>query len=445
MTVRVSMTVNGKAVTGEVEERTLLVEFIRNNLRLTGTHVGCDTAQCGACTDPHERPRGEELQHARDAGRGRATLLTIEGVAKPDGTLHPMQEAFREHHGLQCGFCTPGMVMSAIDLAEGPPEARRAGRSARSSTATSAAAPAITTSSRPSRPLAAEGREEAHHGRTNYIGHRSSAARTTASSPAPASTPTTSTLPGQTLRRTSCARRTRTRRSSRSARTRRSRRPGVVAIFTGEDIADAKIGGLPCGWLITDVNGQPMKEPPHPVPRAGQGALRRRPRRRGHRRDARRRRRTPRSWSRSTTRCCPRWSTPPTRASKGAPALHDIAPDNTCYVWGLGDKAAVDKAFAGAAHVTTLEFVNNRLIPNAIEPRAAIALVQPRRRQLHAVRREPEPARRAAADDRVRARACPSTRCASSRPTSAAASARRSTSTPRTWWSPGRRSRSTGR
>jgi len=115
MTVRVSMTVNGKAATAEVEERTLLVEFIRNNLRLTGTHVGCDTAQCGACTI-HMNGRAVKSCNLLAMQAEGAQLVTIEGIAKADGTLHPMQEAFREHHGLQCGFCTPGMIMSAIDL-----------------------------------------------------------------------------------------------------------------------------------------------------------------------------------------------------------------------------------------------------------------------------------------------------------------------------------------
>jgi carbon-monoxide dehydrogenase small subunit len=109
------MTVNGKAVSGDVEERTLLVEFIRNNLRLTGTHVGCDTAQCGACTI-HMNGRAVKSCNILAMQAEGAQLTTIEGVAKADGTLHPMQEAFREHHALQCGFCTPGMIMSAIDM-----------------------------------------------------------------------------------------------------------------------------------------------------------------------------------------------------------------------------------------------------------------------------------------------------------------------------------------
>jgi len=115
MTVKVSLTVNGKPASAEVEERTLLVNFIRDTLRLTGTHVGCDTAQCGACTI-HMNGRAVKSCNMLAMQAEGADLVTIEGIAKPDGTLHPMQEAFRQHHGLQCGFCTPGMVMSAIDL-----------------------------------------------------------------------------------------------------------------------------------------------------------------------------------------------------------------------------------------------------------------------------------------------------------------------------------------
>ena len=115
MSVKVSMKVNGKPASAELEARTLLVTFIRENLRLTGTHVGCDTAQCGACTI-HMNGRAVKSCNMLAMQAEGANLLTIEGVAKPDGTLHPMQESFREHHGLQCGFCTPGMIMSAIDL-----------------------------------------------------------------------------------------------------------------------------------------------------------------------------------------------------------------------------------------------------------------------------------------------------------------------------------------
>jgi carbon-monoxide dehydrogenase small subunit len=121
MTVKVSLTINGKPASAEVEERTLLVNFIRDTLRLTGTHVGCDTAQCGACTI-HMNGRAVKSCNMLAMQAEGAELLTIEGVAKADGTLHPMQEAFRQHHGLQCGFCTPGMVMSAIDLVKNFPD-----------------------------------------------------------------------------------------------------------------------------------------------------------------------------------------------------------------------------------------------------------------------------------------------------------------------------------
>jgi carbon-monoxide dehydrogenase large subunit len=148
--------------------------------------------------------------------------------------------------------------------------------------------------------------------------------------------------------------------------------PGVLAVYTGEDLAAAKVGGLPCGWLITGTDGQPMKEPPHPPLAQGkvryvgdhvaiviaesQSAAR----------DAA-------DLVQVDYEPLPAVVDASKATQKGAPALHDIAPDNKCYTWALGDKAAVDAAFAKAAHVTKLEFVNNRLIPNAIEPRAANA------------------------------------------------------------------------
>jgi carbon-monoxide dehydrogenase small subunit len=114
------MTVNGKAVTGDVETRTLLVEFLREQLRLTGTHVGCDTSQCGACVVLVNGDSVKSCTLLAVQAEG-SKVVTIEGLAAPDGTLHPMQEAFREHHALQCGFCTPGMVMSAVDLLQKNP------------------------------------------------------------------------------------------------------------------------------------------------------------------------------------------------------------------------------------------------------------------------------------------------------------------------------------
>ena len=111
---KVSMTVNGKAVSGDVEPRTLLVEFLRNQLGLTGTHVGCDTSQCGCCVVHVDGSSVKSCTMLAVSAEG-GDVLTIEGLAK-GGQLHPVQEAFREHHGLQCGFCTPGMIMSAVDL-----------------------------------------------------------------------------------------------------------------------------------------------------------------------------------------------------------------------------------------------------------------------------------------------------------------------------------------
>src|SRR4051812_30710812 len=146
--------------------------------------------------------------------------------------------------------------------------------------------------------------------------------------------------------------------------------PGVLAVYTGADLAAAKVGGLPCGWLITDVKGQPMKEPPYPP--LAQGKVRHVGERvavviaetAAQARDAA---------ELVEVDYQPLPAVVSAAKAKNGPALHEVAPDNTCYVWAIGDKGAVDAAFAKAAHVTKLDFVNNRLIPNAIEPRAANA------------------------------------------------------------------------
>ena len=119
MGIAVSMTVNGKPASAELDPRTLLVQFLREQLRLTGTHVGCDTGQCGACT-VHVNGRAVKSCNVLAAQVQGAEVMTIEGIST-DGALHPMQAAFREHHGLQCGFCTPGMVMNAIELVQKHP------------------------------------------------------------------------------------------------------------------------------------------------------------------------------------------------------------------------------------------------------------------------------------------------------------------------------------
>ena len=115
----VSLTLNGRSVSGEVDARTLLVEFIRENQKLTGTHVGCDTSQCGACVVHVDGKSVKSCTMLAVQAEG-SDVTTIEGLAEGE-ELHPMQEAFRQNHGLQCGFCTPGMVMSAVDLVKGNP------------------------------------------------------------------------------------------------------------------------------------------------------------------------------------------------------------------------------------------------------------------------------------------------------------------------------------
>ncbi len=111
---KVSMTVNGRAVSADVEPRTLLVQYIRENLKLTGTHVGCDTSQCGACVVHLDGRAVKSCTVLAQQAEG-ASITTIEGLANDD-TLHPMQAAFKENHALQCGYCTPGMIMAAVDI-----------------------------------------------------------------------------------------------------------------------------------------------------------------------------------------------------------------------------------------------------------------------------------------------------------------------------------------
>jgi len=123
--MKVELKVNGKAVSADVPPNTLLVQFIREHLRLTGTHVGCDTAQCGACTVIANGSAIKSCNVLAAQMQG-AEVTTIEGLAAADGTLHPMQAAFKECHGLQCGYCTPGMVMSSVDLLARHPQASEA-------------------------------------------------------------------------------------------------------------------------------------------------------------------------------------------------------------------------------------------------------------------------------------------------------------------------------
>ena len=120
MTISISLTVNGAAISASIDPGTLLVQFLREQMRLTGTHVGCDTAQCGACT-VHLNGHAIKSCNILAVQADGATVTTIEGLAQ-NGALHPMQAAFKHCHGLQCGFCTPGMVMSAVSLVERQPD-----------------------------------------------------------------------------------------------------------------------------------------------------------------------------------------------------------------------------------------------------------------------------------------------------------------------------------
>ena len=184
---------------------------------------------------------------------------------------------------------------------------------------------------------------------------------------------------------------------------RRRRRPAWWRCITGADMAADSIGGLPCGWQIHNKDGSPMAEPPHPV--LAMGKVR-------HVGDPvavviaetqAGRRRTPPSRSTSTMRTCRRWPSLRDAIAPGAALVHDDAPGNVCYDWHIGDKAVVDAAFAKAAKVVKLDLTNNRLIPNAMEPRAAIGEFDSQQRRLHAVHHQPEPARDPAADGRLRA------------------------------------------
>jgi carbon-monoxide dehydrogenase small subunit len=128
--MQLQLKVNGKPVTADVPPNTLLVQLLREHLQLTGTHVGCDTAQCGACTVLVQSDGGDRRAikscNVLAAQMQGAEVTTIEGIAAADGTMHPMQAAFKDAHGLQCGFCTPGMVLSSIDLLAQHPQASEA-------------------------------------------------------------------------------------------------------------------------------------------------------------------------------------------------------------------------------------------------------------------------------------------------------------------------------
>ena len=267
--MRVSMTVNDSTRDHDVEPRLLLVQYLRDVCGLTGTKVGCDTSSCGACTVLARRRVGEVVHDVRGPGRG-ARSRRSRACTRP-AQLHPMQQAFHEHHALQCGFCTAGMVMAAVSLLDEIPGRNRARRAARAR----------------GQPLPLHRLSEHRQGRAR--GRRAgderrrelaapAAARTRCCSPARRGSSTTFPSPARCTSR-SCAARSRTRASARSTPTRPRAMPGVVAVLTGADLRDDWQTPLPCAWPVTD----DMKNPAALAAAGRRGVLRRR-RRCGRRR-----------------------------------------------------------------------------------------------------------------------------------------------------------------
>ena len=388
------MTVNGKPVTGEIDPRTLLVQFLREHLRLTGTHVGCDTSQCGACV-VHVNGMAIKSCTALALALEGADVLTIEGLAAPDGPLHPMQEAFRENHGLQCGYCTPGMIMTAVDIV------RRKGNELDDRTireelegnicrctgyhnivkAIAAGARAMKGSGdrRTRRP---NNKKSSLGSATGRQGHECCVMSATGIGAAVRRKEDRRFItgtghytddinrPGQAFAyfvRSPHAHATIKSIDVKAA----SAMPGVLAVLTGAQLAGDKIGDLICGWMIHSKDGSPMKMAAHPVLANGKAC---------HVGDAvavvigetLAQARDAAEKVKVDYAVLPAVADPAAAQKQGAPLIHDIAPNNTIYQWNLGDAKAVDAAFKSAKHVTKLDIVNNRLVPNAIEPRAAI-------------------------------------------------------------------------
>ena len=307
----VSMTVNGQAVTRDVEPRTLLVDFLRQHLDLTGTHVGCDTSQCGACV-VHVNGVSVKSCTVLALQAAQAQITTIEGLAK-DGELHPMQAAFREHHGLQCGFCTPGMIMSAVDLVKRNPDPSEEeirewleGNLCRC-TGYHNIVKAIQ--------RRCGGHEELKRMATNGIG--ASVRRKEDQRFITGTGHFTDDIdrPGQVyayfVRSPHAHARIRGIDKSRAAAA-----PGVLAVFTGDDVKAAGWGNLICGWMVKSRDGSRHEGRPASDARPGQGALCRRRRRLRGRGDLSSRRAMRPSCSRSTTRSCRRARRPHAPATR---------------------------------------------------------------------------------------------------------------------------------
>ena len=375
----VSLTVNGKPATATVEGRTLLVQLLREQLGLTGTHVGCDTSQCGACV---VHINGEAVKSCTILAvqcEG-ADVLTIEGVANGD-QLHPMQEAFRNNHALQCGFCTPGMVMSALDLVKNnanPSEREvreylegnlcrctgyhnivlaiiegaavmRGEAPPRQSPRSGGGVAAMPEIGQPVR------RREDYRFLTGQGTYTDDIDR-----------------PGQVYAYHSAQPARQRADQLQSTRARRPPPPGSSRFSPARTWQADEIGGLPCGWLINSKDGSAMAEPPHPVlavervRHVGDPVAVVIAESLGQARDA--------AEQITVDYAVEPAVVDPVEALKpGAPQVWpEHAPGNICYDWHLGDQGAVDAAIARAARVVKLDLINNRLVPNAMEPRAAI-------------------------------------------------------------------------
>ena len=479
--IPVSMTVNGKAVVGAgrsahaagaVPAREPAAD--RHACRLR--HVAMRRLR-----RPCRRP-GDQVLHRRwRSSCDGAEVTTIEGLAQ-GGKLHPMQQAFQDNHGLQCGFCTPGMIMTGdrhrqpqglrprraddprgarrqyLPLHRLPQhrQIRRAGR-ARDGGAGAAEGRRIGSiiAIRANRPDEARRRI----GRTTRWSEIDNVRETFMSATGiGASVKRKEDIrfitgkghyiddinrPGQ-AHAYFCARRTPMRRSTASTSPRRASAPGVVAVFTGDDLAADKVGGLICGWMIHSKDGSPMKAGAHPA--LAQGKVRYV----GDHvavviADTYAQARDAAEKIVVDYGVLPAVDRHRERRQAGAPQVHDVAPNNTVYNWHLGDKAATDAAFAAAAHVTKLDLVNNRLIPNAMEPRAAVGEYDSGTGRHRRSTRRARTRMSRGSCSRPSSASRPSTSCGSSRPMSAAASARRSSSTPRRRSASGRPRRSIGR
>ena len=408
---QVTLTVNGKQHTVEVEGRTLLVELLREKLGLTGTHVGCDTSQCGACVVHVDGVSAKSCTMLALQADG-TNVLTIEGLAAADGTLHPMQEMFREHHALQCGFCTPGMVMSAVDLVNSHPEGLtekqiREGLEGNLCRCTgyhnivkaiAAAWPlmhaegggrGITTSHREtSMPFEGIGaavrrKEDARFlsGRGNYTDDIN--------------------RPGQLhafVRRSDRPHA----KISRYRHAAAAKAPGVVAVFTGADMAADNVGGLPCGWQIHSKDGSPMAEPPHPVLAVGQGAPCRRSGCRGDGRDqagGKGRRRADRHRLPGTAGGCVNAGCNRARGTAGARRCARQHLLRLAYRRQGGGRCSLRQGRQGGearAHQQPTD-------PECDGAARCDRRFRLRQRRLHALHHQPEPARHPAADGRLRA------------------------------------------